>query len=180
MILAAPPVDLRPAPLVVDVEAEDDGWIVAVPGAEAVARRAAETALGWVGGGAVVILLTDDATVRDLNDRFRGRDSATNVLSFPAAPTPGAETDAGGNGDIALAYGVCRAEAEAQAIPLADHLAHLVIHGVLHLAGHDHEDDVEAAAMEAIEVRLLAGLGIGDPYRHDHRDGAPGAKGDHG
>ena len=173
MTLVAPPAELRLVPFVVDVETEDDSWIAALPGAETAVRRAAETALGRVGGGAVVILLTDDATVRDLNDRFRGKDSATNVLSFPAAPRPGTETDPGANGDIALAFGVCRAEATAQGLPLADHLAHLVIHGVLHLAGHDHEDDAEAAGMEAIEIGLLAALGIDDPYRHEDREGAP-------
>ena len=154
----------RISPTLVDVEAEDDGWAAAVPDVEARVRRAAEAALAAVGGGAVVVLLTDDATVRDLNNRFRDKDSATNVLSFPAAAAPGSAEATGASGDIALAFGVCRVEAEAQAVALADHIAHLVIHGVLHLAGHDHEDDAEADAMEALEVRLLDGLGISDPY----------------
>lgn len=163
------------ATCLVDVEAEDDGWGAAVADVEACVRRAAEAALGRVGGGGVTVLLTDDGTIHDLNLRFRGKDSATNVLSFPAAPMPGdsagagAEAGAGVSGDIALALGVCRAEASAQDLSLADHLAHLVIHGVLHLAGHDHLADDEADRMEAIETSLLAGLGIADPYRHEDR-----------
>lgn len=110
--------------------------------------------------GPVVILLTDDETVRGLNARFRGQDKPTNVLSFPAPEGPGAPL-----GDIALAFGVCAAEARNQGKPLADHLRHLVIHGVLHLMGWDHETDDEAEAMEALERGLLAALGVADPYR---------------
>ena len=155
------------ATCLVDVETEDEGWSTAVADVESCARLAAETALHRVGGGAVVILLTDDLTIRDLNRRFRGKDLATNVLSFPAAPLPGDHAEAGVSGDIALALGVCRAEALGQGLRLADHLAHLVIHGVLHLAGHDHHDDAEAIEMETIETALLAALGIADPYRHE-------------
>ena len=168
----------RPTARLIDVELEDDGWNTAVADPEARARRAAEVALNTVGGGAVVILLTDDATIQDLNQRFRAKDSATNVLSFPAAPLPGTGAVTGASGDIALALGVCRAEAEARDIPLADHLSHLVIHGVLHLAGHDHGEDAEAAQMEALETALLADLGIADPYRREPGDAAPLAAAD--
>lgn len=109
--------------------------------------------------GAIVILLTDDATVRDLNARFRGKDSTTNVLSFPAA-----DTAHGHLGDIALAYGVCAREADQQGKTLTAHLQHLVAHGVLHLVGYDHEDDAEAQVMEDLERQVLAGLGVADPY----------------
>jgi probable rRNA maturation factor len=157
----------------VDVEVDDEGWTTGAPGIEAFARRAADAALGAVGGGAVVILLTDDATVADLNRRFRAKDSATNVLSFPAARLPGEDAVAGAAGDIALALDVCRTEASARGISLADHLSHLVIHGVLHLAGHDHADDTEATKMETLETSLLAGLGISDPYQYEHPDTVP-------
>ena len=90
------------------------------------------------------MLLTDDETVRDLNNRFRGKDKPTNVLSFPAA-----ESAAPHLGDLVLAHGVCAAEARAQGKALADHLSHLTVHGVLHLLGRDHADDGEAEAMEA-------------------------------
>jgi probable rRNA maturation factor len=149
----------------IEVEIEDEAWTVALPDAAAVAERAATAALGTAAGD-VVVLLTDDATVRDLNARFRGRDQPTNVLSFPAADMtlPG---QAPHLGDLVLAFGVCAAEAAAQGKSLADHLAHLTVHGVLHLLGRDHEDEAEAEAMEAEERTILARLGVADPYRAD-------------
>lgn len=81
------------------------------------------------------------------------------MLSFPAPPNP-----EGLLGDVALAFGVCAAEAKAQGKPLADHLQHLVAHGVLHLVGYDHQDEAEAEAMEALERRILDSLGVADPY----------------
>jgi probable rRNA maturation factor len=119
------------------------------------------------GGEHLVVLLTDDAAVRELNGRFRGQDKPTNVLSFPAAANP-----EGHLGDLALAYGVCAREAAEQGKTLAAHLQHLVAHGVLHLLGYDHMTEPEAREMEDLERAVLAGLGIADPY-------AP-AEGDHG
>ena len=149
----------------IEIEIEDDAWTAALPDAAVVAERAARAALGTVEGG-VVVLLTDDGTVRDLNARFRGRDRPTNVLSFPAAEMiiPG---QAAPLGDLVLAFGVCAAEAEAQGKTLADHLSHLTVHGVLHLLGRDHEDGAEAEAMEAEERTILATLGVADPYKAD-------------
>ncbi len=140
----------------IDLEIEDPAWTAALPNAEDVARSAAAAALSE---GAVTILLTDDAAVRDLNARFRGADAPTNVLAFPAGPNPEDFL-----GDIALAFGVCAREAAVQGKTLADHLRHLVVHGVLHLLGYDHQVDVEATAMESRERELLAGLGVADPY----------------
>lgn len=142
----------------IDIEIEDAAWTTALPEAEAVALRAARAALGEDGGG-VAILLTDDATVADLNIRFRDKPGPTNVLSFPAPENPEEHL-----GDIALAYGVCAREAEEQDKPFAHHLQHLVAHGVLHLLGYDHLQDEEAEEMEAQERRILAGLGVPDPY----------------
>ena len=144
------------------VEVEVEAWSTAAADVEAVVIRAAEAGLG-VATGTVAVLLTDDETVRDLNARFRGKDAPTNVLSFPAAPMPGIEPPP--LGDVVLSFETCAAEAEAQAKTLADHLSHLVVHGVLHLLGRDHEDDAEAEAMEAEERAILAGLGVADPYR---------------
>ena len=138
------------------VEIEEPAWRRALPTARDTVRRAARAA--FQGTGDVTILLTDDAVVRDLNTRFRGKDALTNVLAFPSTPGTGQL------GDIALAFGVCEREAAEQHKTLADHLSHLVVHGVLHLAGHDHETDDEAGAMETLERRLLAGLGVADPY----------------
>jgi probable rRNA maturation factor len=146
----------------IEVEIEAGDWAGALPRAEQVVTDAAVAALGAVTGD-VVVLLTDDGAVRDLNARFRDRDRPTNVLSFPAAQSAFPHL-----GDLVLAFGVCRDEAEAQGKPLADHLSHLVVHGVLHLLGRDHVDEAEAEAMEAEERTILAGLGVGDPYRLDH------------
>ncbi|HYC67186.1 rRNA maturation RNase YbeY [Brevundimonas sp.] len=145
----------------IEVEVEDPAWTAALPDAAAVAERAATAALGAVGGD-VVVLLTGDAGVQDLNARFRDKDRPTNVLSFPAA-----ESAAPHLGDLVLAFGVCAVEAQAQGKTLADHLAHLTVHGVLHLLGRDHEDEAEAEEMEAEERSILASLGVADPYRAD-------------
>lgn len=146
----------------IEVEIDDDAWTEALPGAAAHVERAALAALGAVQGD-VVIALADDAAVRDINARFRDRDAATNVLSFPAAESAFPHL-----GDLILAYGVCTREAAEQGKTLADHLSHLVVHGVLHLLGRDHEVDAEAEEMEAEERQILAGLGVADPYGHEH------------
>ena len=148
---------------VIEVEIEDQAWTAAQPDAEALAVAAAAAALDRP--GEIAVLLTDDASLRDLNNRFRGKDKTTNVLSFPAARNP-----QGHLGDIALAYGVCAAEAAEQGKSLSAHLQHLVAHGVLHLVGFDHETEAEAEAMEARERVILAGLGVSDPYAVPARD----------
>ena len=145
----------------IEVEIEDAAWTAALPDAAAVAERAATAALGTVEGD-VVVLLTDDAAVQDLNARFRDRDRPTNVLSFPAAASAAPHL-----GDLVLAFGVCAAEAQAQGKAMADHLSHLTVHGVLHLLGRDHEAEAEAEEMEAEERSILATLGVADPYRAD-------------
>lgn len=142
----------------IEVEVEDAAWTDAVPDAAAVTERAAAAAQGGVEGDLVILLTTDEA-VHDLNARFRGKDRPTNVLSFPAADSAFPHL-----GDVVLAYGVCAAEAEAQGKTLADHLTHLTVHGVLHVLGHDHEVDAEAEAMETEERKILASLGVSDPY----------------
>ena len=108
---------------------------------------------------AVTVLLTGDRRLRELNANFRGKDKATNVLSF----SPGGER-AGYLGDIALAFGVVSKEARAQRKTLPEHAAHLVMHGVLHLLGYDHEKANDARRMEALEIALLEHLGIANPY----------------
>ena len=142
----------------IEIEVEAEAWTGALRDAEAVVDRAAQAALGAMQGD-IVVLLTDDAAVRELNGRFRDKDRPTNVLSFPAPKNAFPHL-----GDIVLAYGVCATEAEAQGKTLADHLSHLVVHGVLHLLGRDHEDDAEAEEMEAEERDILAQIGVADPY----------------
>jgi len=106
--------------------------------------------------GDFTILLAGNKKLRALNRDFRGKDKPTNVLSFPGT--------GGYAGDIALAYGVTNAEAKAAKKIFADHAAHLVVHGVLHLAGYDHERLKDAKVMEPLEVKILKRLGIADPY----------------
>src|SRR5258708_688577 len=107
--------------------------------------------------GGLSILPGNERVLRRLNRDFRGADKATNVLCFPAAA-------AAYRGDIAIAYGVTKREAKAAGKNFADHAAHLAVHGVLHLAGHDHQRPKDAKAMEALEVKILARFGIADPY----------------
>ncbi|MFM7347509.1 MAG: rRNA maturation RNase YbeY [Tagaea sp.] len=141
------------------VSIEDPRWRRHVRGPEAVVRRAARAALdGAARRGEIRYALAGDAFLRDLNRDFRGKDKPTNVLSFPDA-TPGAL------GDVALAFETCAAEARAQGKSLDAHLAHLVVHGTLHLLGWDHETIPEALAMEARERRTLRRLRLADPYR---------------
>ncbi len=142
---------------VIGIEIEDEAWSTALPNAEALVLAAAHAALDGEGG--ITILLADDAAVAELNHTFRGKTGPTNVLSFPAPDNPENHL-----GDIALAYGVCAREAIEQDKPLAAHLQHLVAHGVLHLLGYDHLTEAEAEEMEALERRILAGLGVPDPY----------------
>src|ERR1700722_8280886 len=139
-----------------------------LPRARPIAREtiAAAAESGAPGEGSDVSLcLADDAALRALNLSWRGIDKPTNVLSFPAAPgRPGEATTLG---DIALAYETLAREAENLGVPLADHYRHLLAHGFLHLIGYDHETDAEAERMEALETRILARLGVGDPYARE-------------
>jgi probable rRNA maturation factor len=143
---------------VIDIEVEDEAWTTATADAAALTLAAATAALRGA-PHALTILLTDDETVRDLNARFRQKDTPTNVLSFPAPENP-----EGHLGDIALAYGVCAREAAEQGKTIGAHLQHLVVHGVLHLLGYDHMSEDEAEAMEGLERVVLSGLGVSDPY----------------
>ncbi len=133
----------------------------------ALAGRAVEAALDELGiGGAceLSLLFTDDAHIRRLNATWRGKDKATNVLSFPAA-TPGLGHELPAMlGDVVLAFETVRREAEAEGKPFENHVAHLLVHGLLHLLGYDHEVPAEADRMEDVERRVLARLAISDPY----------------
>ena len=116
--------------------------------------------------GTITVLLANDAKMQSLNGDFRKVDHPTNVLSFPAgAPVPGAPDELIPHiGDLALGYETCAREAADKAIALEDHVAHLVLHGILHLFGYDHINDREATAMEQLEIDLLGQMGIKNPY----------------
>jgi len=147
----------------IDVIVEASSWSA---DAEATARRALAEAAAATGADfrshVVALLLTDDAAVRRLNAQWRGIDKPTNVLSFPAAP--GGAGDVKSLGDIAIAYETTAREAQAEKKPFADHLAHLCVHGFLHLMGYDHESEAQAETMESLERVILARLGVPDPY----------------
>ena len=160
----------------VDVIVEHAAWRRAIADPVPLLRRAAAAALSVVrrdqrrkraGSIAVAVALIDDRAMQKLNRTYRGKDKPTNVLSFPAAEAEDAPRGRARRrpiGDVAIAYGTVRREAEAQGKSLADHLAHLMVHAVLHLLGYDHETDLEADEMEALEREALAALGIADPY----------------
>ena len=114
----------------------------------------------------LAIRVVDEQEGRSINHEFRGRDYATNVLSFAFEPPEGVPPEAVGNylGDLVICAPVVEREAKEQGKPLAAHWAHMVVHGVLHLRGYDHETDEEAQRMEAKEREILDGLGISDPY----------------
>lgn len=137
------------------------------PDAESIVRDALASAAACADCPAfaqVVVALSADAAVRQLNRDWRGRDAPTNVLSFPAAPIPGRNGEPRVLGDIVIAYETLAREAQAERKAFAHHLAHLTVHGFLHLLGHDHEDGADAAAMEDLERLILRRLGIPDPY----------------
>jgi probable rRNA maturation factor len=143
-----------------DILIEDTRW----RGLRASVMRAHAVVLRAQGGKdplAVTILLTSDKAVRRLNRDFRGKDKATNVLSFPDGTVVEGVRQLG---DIALAYDTIAREAKAQGKPLKAHVAHLTIHGLLHLLGYDHEAEKDANRMESLEIKLLATIGIANPY----------------
>jgi probable rRNA maturation factor len=159
----------RPGPEV-DVLIESTQW-EALPAAEAIIRAAiagaAKARPVQINGAEVSVLLCDDAAIASLNARWRGHEGPTNVLSFP---TPHGERNPCGAdrptplGDIAIAYETVAREAADRGKPLPDHLAHLAIHGFLHLLGYDHQIEDEAERMERLERDILAEIGILDPY----------------
>lgn len=163
----------------VDVVIEDERWEAA--GLQIVAERAVQAALAGLDlpeeGLTLCVMGCDDARIAVLNGSFRGKAKPTNVLSWPSwdltaereggAPEPpeiGTDAAPESLGDMALAWETCLREAALAGKPLADHVTHLIVHGTLHLLGYDHIREGDAAVMEALEVRILATLGLSDPY----------------
>ena len=155
--------------LTIDIAEPCALWRERLPEVERLCDEAARAALARVDGvprsAELSIVLGDDALVQALNRQWRGQDKPTNVLSFPVAAMTSPRGAPRLLGDVVVAFETLGAEAAAQGKPLAHHLRHLVVHGVLHLMGFDHEAAGEAARMEALEVAVLAGLGVPDPYR---------------
>ena len=147
----------------IDVLVESPLWDKE-PEASATVERAINTAAEAIdsAAGEVVVMLTDDETIRALNRDWRKIDKPTNVLSFPAAKTPGIEPLM--LGDIVIAYETLQRECAEEDRVFLHHLAHLAVHGFLHLMGYDHQDDSDAEAMEQLESSILARLDMPDPY----------------
>lgn len=164
----------------IEIVIEDNRW-QALPLAD-IAARAADAALTRLGldpdSCTITLMACDDTRIAALNAEFRDKPQPTNVLSWPtadlAAVAPGGtpappEPDFTGEielGDIALAWETCAREAEEAGKPMADHVTHLVVHGLLHLLGYDHVRDRDATLMERLETGILGNLGVADPYRH--------------
>ncbi len=155
----------------VDLVIEDERWLEA--DLEAMSYRALEGVSGWLGMDdlRIVVLACDDARIAELNAEFREKPRPTNVLSWPSsdfAPhAPGERPELPPDtelGDIAIAYDTCQREAAEQGKPFAEHVTHLLVHAILHLAGYDHIDDSDAETMENAERVILSGFGISDPY----------------
>ncbi|MCR9125695.1 MAG: rRNA maturation RNase YbeY [Rhodobacteraceae bacterium] len=165
--------------MAIDIVADDPRWdAVALEDicARAEAALAARLALDPDDLEAV-LLACDDARIGGLNETFRGKPAPTNVLSWPAqtlaaaapgappaAPRPGPDAVIA-LGDLALAWETCNSEARAADKPLADHVTHLIVHGMLHLLGYDHIRTADAELMEGLEVEILGSMGLNDPYR---------------
>lgn len=160
--------------MTVDIVYEDARWEAAAFDALAAAAAIATFEALDIKGFEVTILACDDHRIAALNADFRGKPRPTNVLSWPSAER-GAQADGSSPdvpdptdpelGDIAISYDTCAAEALATGISLGDHATHLVVHGILHLLGYDHERDADATLMEGIETRVLGKMGISDPYK---------------
>ena len=158
----------------VEVVIEDERWGAALPGLCPPAIAAALRGAGLdPAAHEVVVLGCGDERIAGLNARFRGRDKPTNVLSFPAQDLSPGEVPPEELGDVAISFDTCAREAEEQGKPFGDHVTHLLVHAVLHLLGHDHAEEGEAALMEGLERRILEEMGLPDPYQT--RD-APGTE----
>lgn len=152
--------------LSIDIAVLHDAWL-ALGDLDGLIAKASNAAVREAGDQSLAeselsIVLCDDVFIRGLNAQWRGKDRATNVLSFPVDATARGKA----LGDVVVAWETCSEEAAALGQADTDYLMHLLVHGVLHLLGYDHENDDDAATMEAAETRILAGLGIDSPYEN--------------
>jgi probable rRNA maturation factor len=159
--------------LVLHIDVEHEGWR-RMGDVETLTRAAIEAALatepppGILMGAKQIeigIRFADDRLVQELNRAYRGKDKPTNILSFPIEDTPAAQEAPLLLGDLALAFETTAGEAAEKQVTLAQHATHLLVHGTLHLLGHDHQEEADADRMERLEVEILDGLGVPDPYQ---------------
>jgi probable rRNA maturation factor len=168
----------NPSHLQIEVEVAAPGWHEMLPQAEDICRvaalaawQAADNGLALAMAGhevEVSVRLTDDDEIAALNQDYRDSANATNVLSFAAVTESDITSLPAGApvllGDVVMAYGVVAAEADSQSKSMANHFSHLVVHGMLHLLGYDHTEEIDAKVMERLETTILATMGIADPY----------------
>lgn len=161
----------------IDLLLEDESWLVLCPSVEALVHEVArvvgedtDVSSHTKAGASVAISLAADERVRGLNKQYRGKDAPTNVLSFPNEDDFDVPGEAPHLGDIILARGVVEREAREQGKSIENHIAHLVIHGLLHLVGYDHIDDTDAEEMESLEADILARMGVPNPYATSSTD----------
>lgn len=168
----------KPARSTIALSFDCEAWEEALPEVEELCLRAAEAALSGAGVELpepyeLSLVLTTDAEIRILNKMWRGQDKPTNVLSFPGDMDIVPEDAPVLLGDVVVAFETTQREVDDQGLAanLSDHLSHLIVHGVLHLLGYDHEIESEAEEMEQLEIELLAGLAIPNPYAdHERRN----------
>lgn len=154
---------------VIDVQLHDPRWKKSLKSYRKDVQHACMAVLASATRCEVTIVLADDALVKELNATYRGQNKPTNVLSFPACENTAARntrrsTTYGYLGDVVLAYETVRKEAAEQEKTFGDHAVHLLVHGVLHLMGYDHQDDISARKMETLEIKILKKLGVSNPY----------------
>ncbi len=160
--------------MAVGVVIQAAAWRRALPGVARLAAKAAQAAFAAqpfarvpAAGAEAAVVLADDKAVRELNRDWRRKDKPTNVLAFAAAEGPQVASAPGmplALGDVVVALETARTEAKSEGKTLADHVSHLVVHGMLHLLGRDHRTAAQAGRMEKLETKILAGLGVADPY----------------
>ncbi|MDB5368012.1 MAG: ybeY [Rhodospirillales bacterium] len=154
--------------LVLHIDVEHEGWR-GLGDVETLTRAAIAAALATKPPAAeqieIGIRFADDGLVQELNRTYRGKDKPTNILSFPIEDTPATQEAPLLLGDLALAFETTAGEAAEKQVTLAQHATHLLVHGTLHLLGHDHQEEADADRMERLEVEILDGLGIPDPYQ---------------
>ncbi len=153
--------------MILSIAVEDSSW-EEIPALEELIQKAVNASLANAqarhANSEAAFLFTDDAAMAALNGKWRGKPSPTNVLSFPARNAPVPEGELKPLGDVVLAWGVVSREALEQGKTLPQHATHLIVHGFLHLLGHDHETDEEAASMQGLETQIMKGLGFPDPH----------------
>jgi probable rRNA maturation factor len=173
VLAAMPPADApgtggKEGSIDIDISIEGGDWppegVLSNLAEQALRAAVDELELAILAGTEISIVFTDDAHIRALNKEWRRKDKATNVLSFPAMPVRQGVALPPVLGDVVLASETIRHEANLEEKPFEHHLTHLMVHGFLHIIGHDHETDAEADEMEAAERRILARLAIPDPY----------------